>query len=213
MKTRNQGFALIEVAVTLGVIAVVFGSIVQVHRATVQTYSQTSAVALVQADAQRVLDRVTAELQNGGLGTLQPDPVINSTDNIVFQATTGVNTATGVINYGTPTRLSWVLDDGETANGADDNHNGLVDEGKLVLTRNYMQGNEVSIVLAHRVPKYLEGETASAGDQNGNGLVDEHGFCIIREGNLLHVRLTLARAIRGGKVVQATVETGVRLRN
>jgi hypothetical protein len=213
MKTPKQGFALIEVAVTISLIALVFGSIVQAHRATVQTYSQASAVAIVQAEAQRVLDRVTAELENSG-SVLQPNPIVASTDNIVFQAATGVNAATGAITSGTPTRLAWLVDDGETANnGVDDNHNGIVDEGKLVLTRNYNLPNEVSIVLAHRVPKYLQGETFNNADDNGNGLVDEHGFCVFREGNLLRVRLTLARATKGGKIVNATVETGVRLRN
>jgi hypothetical protein len=109
--------------------------------------------------------------------------------------------------------LSWNLEAGENSNGVDDNKNGLVDEGQLLLTRNYLQANQQSVVLAHRVAKLLEGETKNNVDDNGNGLIDESGFCAFREGNLLRIRLTLQRSLRPGKIIQATVETGVRLRN
>jgi hypothetical protein len=107
----------------------------------------------------------------------------------------------------------FLLQIGETANGVDDNKNGLVDEGQLVLTRNNGQANQQSVVLAHRVAKLLEGETLNHADDNGNGLIDESGFCVFREGNLLRIRLTLQRSLRPGQIIQATVETGVRLRN
>jgi prepilin-type N-terminal cleavage/methylation domain-containing protein len=213
MNTRRKGFTLIEIAVTLAILGVVFGSIVQVNRATMNTYNQTSAVALVQTQVRRVLDRITVELENGGLGTLQPDPVINSSDNVIFQVSTGVDSNTGAIVFGSPSRLSLIPEPGETMNGVDDNGNGLVDECQLVLTRNYLQANQQTVVLAHRVSRFLEKEINNGADDNGNGLVDEHGFCVFREGNLLRVRLTMERAVRQGKVARATVETSVRLRN
>jgi hypothetical protein len=214
MKTHRtrSGFALIEVAVSLGIIVLIFGSLVEVNRSTLNAYAQTSAETLLQSEARRALDRVSAELENGGLATLQPNPVVNWTDNLVFQACTGVDPLTGAMTYGTPTKIAWVLDPGELMNGIDDNGNGLIDEGELVLTRNYNQANPQSVVIAHNVANLLEGEIANHADDNGNGLIDERGFCIIREGNLLHIRLTLQRSVKG-KVVQATVETGVRLRN
>ena len=212
MKNARKGFALIEVAVSLAIIVVILSSLVQVNRSTMSTFAQTSAATLVHTQARRALDRIASELENGGLATLQPNPVINSTDNIVFQAATGVDATTGAIVYGSPTRLAWVLEPGELNNGVDDNGNGLVDDGELVLTRNYLQADQQTIVLAHGVSKLLEGETANNADDNGNGLIDEHGFCVFREGNLLRVRLTLLRSVKG-KVVKATVETGVRMRN
>jgi Tfp pilus assembly protein PilW len=213
MNTTRKGFALLDVAISLAIAGVLFGAIVQVNRSTLNTYTVTSARTLLQTQARRAIDRVSAELENAGLSTLQPDPVVTWTDNLVFQAATGVDAATGAITYGPPQRLSWNLESGENANGVDDNKNGLVDEGQLLLTRNYLQANQQSVVLAHRVAKLLEGEIANGADDNGNGLVDEHGFCAFREGNLLRIRLTLQRSLRPGQIIQATVETGVRLRN
>lgn len=213
MNTARKGFALLDVAISLAIAGVLFGAIVQVNRSTLNTYTVTSARTLLQTQARRAIDRVSAELENAGLSTLQPDPVVTWTDNLVFQAATGVDAATGAITYGPPQRLSWNLESGENANGVDDNKNGLVDEGQLLLTRNYLQANQQSVVLAHRVAKLLEGEIANGADDNGNGLVDEHGFCAFREGNLLRIRLTLQRSLRPGQIIQATVETGVRLRN
>jgi len=214
MNNQRKGFALIEVAVSLAIITVIVGSLVEVNRSTMNTFAQTSAATLVHTQARRALDRVAAELENGELATLQPNPVIAgvSTDNIQFQTATGVDSATGAIVSSSTTKLAWVLEPGELNNGVDDNGNGLIDEGELVLIRNYLQANQQTIVLAHGVSKLLQGETANNADDNGNGLIDEHGFCIFREGNLLRVRLTLERSVKG-KVVMATVETGVRLRN
>jgi hypothetical protein len=156
------------------------------------TFAQTSAATLVHTQARRALDRVASELENGELATLQPNPVINSTDNIQFQSAIGVDGATGAIVSSSTTKLAWVLEPGELNNGVDDNGNGLVDEGELVLTRNYGQADQQTVVLAHGVSKL--------------------GLWIFREVNLLRVRLTLQRSVKG-KVVAATVETGVRLRN
>jgi hypothetical protein len=213
MDHRRKGFALLDIAMSLAILTVLFGALVQVNRSTLNTYTLTSAQTLLQTQARRAIDRVSAELENAGLSTLQPDPIVTWTDNLVFQAATGVNPATGALTYGPPQQLSWQLEPGEVNNGLDDNNNGLIDEGELVLTRNYLQADQQNIVLAHRVAKLLEGEIANGADDNGNGLVDEHGFCVFREGNLLHIRLTLQKCIRPGQIIQATVDTGVRLRN
>ncbi len=212
-RAANQGFTLIELAITMGIAGLVLGSLARVLDSSKNTYGRGSAVAQVQNDARRTLDRVSAELENGGFGTLLPNPVGVAVDDLVFQAATGIDGATGALLFGNSSRLRFVYQTGEMNNGLDDDGDGLVDEGNLVFTRNYLLAGEVRVVLAHGVAELLEGETANGADDNGNGLVDERGFCITRVGNLLRIRLTLARPVTGGNPALATVETALRLKN
>lgn len=212
-RATNQGFTLIELAITMGIAGLVLGSLARVLDSSKSNYGRGSAVAQVQNDARRTLDRVAAELENGGFGTLLPNPVGVAVDDLVFQAATGIDGATGALLFGNSNRLRFVYETGEMNNGLDDDGDGLIDEGCLVLTKNYLLAGEVRVVLAHGVAEFLEGETANGADDNSNGLVDERGFCMTRAGNLLQVRLTLARPVTGGDPAIASVETALRLKN
>lgn len=212
-RAANQGFTLIELAITMGIAGLVLGSLARVLDSSKNTYGRGSAVAQVQNDARRTLDRVSAELENGGFGTLLPNPVGVAVDDLVFQAATGIDGATGALLFGNSSRLRFVYETGEMNNGLDDDSDGLVDEGCLVFTRNYLLAGEVRVILAHGVAELLEGETANGADDNGNGFADEPGFCITRTGNLLQVRLTLIRPVTGGDPAMASVETALRLKN
>jgi hypothetical protein len=180
---------------------------------TGKTYVQGSAGTRVRSDARRTIDRIAAEFENGGLGTLLPNPVGVAATDLVFQSATGVNVADNSITFGPSTRLQILYETGEANNGLDDDGDGLVDEGRVVLTRNYLQAGEISITLVRGVAEYLEDEVAGGGDENGNGFVDERGFCMTLQGSLLFLRLTLQRPVGEARTVVGTVETAVRLKN
>lgn len=212
-RAANRGFTLLELAITMGIAGLLLSSLASVLDSSKSTYGRGSAMAQVQNEARRTLDRVAAELENGGFGTLLPNPVGVAIDDLVFQTATGIDAATGALLFGNSSRLRFVYETGEMNNGLDDDGDGLIDEGYLVLTRNYMLANEVRVVLAHDVAELLEGESANGGDDNGNGFADERGFCMTRSGDLLTVRLTLARPVSGGDPAMASVETALRLKN
>ena len=212
-RAANRGFTLLELAITMGIAGLLLSSLASVLDSSKSTYGRGSAMAQVQNEARRTLDRVAAELENGGFGTLLPNPVGVAIDDLVFQTATGIDAATGALLFGNSSRLRFVYETGEMNNGLDDDGDGLIDEGCLVLTRNYMLANEVRVVLAHDVAELLEGESANGGDDNGNGFADERGFCMTRSGDLLTVRLTLARPVSGGDPAMASVETALRLKN
>jgi hypothetical protein len=129
-----------------------------------------------------------------------------------FREATGY--ASGAVTWSNTARLEWQADPADPTNGVDDDKDGLVDEGQLVLRIDYGLSSERRVVLATRVPRYLEGETGGNGvDDNANGLVDEQGFSISRSGRTLTLRLTLARVARGGTVVQRTVTGTIALRS
>ena len=212
-RAANRGFTLLELAITMGIAGLLLSSLASVLDSSKSTYGRGSAMAQVQNEARRTLDRVAAELENGGFGTLLPNPVGVAIDDLVFQTATGIDAATGALLFANSSRLRFVYETGEMNNGLDDDGDGLIDEGYLVLTRNYMLANEVRVVLAHDVAELLEGESANGGDDNGNGFADERGFCMTRSGDLLTVRLTLARPVSGGDPAMASVETALRLKN
>ena len=101
--------------------------------------------------------------------------------------------------------------------GADNNSNGLVDEGRLVLTLDVGTPEERSVVLTNWVPELLEGELPNGIDDNQNGLVDERGFCIQRvadaAGDALLVRLSLQRRDANRRPLTKTIQARVRVRN
>jgi type II secretory pathway pseudopilin PulG len=212
-KSIQAGHTLIELAIALGVLGLVLGSLTSVFESSRKAYRQGSTAALVQSDARRALDGIAARLENAGFATLVPNPVNVAVDDLLFQVSTGFDEAAGTIIFGPSTRLCFVYADGETDNGIDDDGNGLVDDGRVVLTINYLQPGEISVTLARGVCELLQGELANGVDDNGNGLVDERGFCITRNGNLLLLRLSVARATPAVSPIIATVETALRLKN
>jgi hypothetical protein len=206
------GFTLLEIAIACAVLGLVLGSLSGVIDSTRKGYSQGSAQARVQSDARRALDRIAMELENGGVGTLLPNPINVAATDLVFQVVSGVDLATDTVTFDLSSRLRFDYEAGETNNGIDDDNDGLIDEGRVVLTRNYLAAGELSTTLVKGVTELLEGETANLVDDNGNGFADERGFCMTLQGNLLVLRLTLARPVDGRSVV-ASVQTSVRLKN
>ena len=209
----RRGFTLIELAIVVGILGLVFGSMSQVFEASRRTYGQGSSAAMVQNEARRALDRISSEFENAGFGTLLPNPLGLASDDLAFQVATGVNPADGTLLFGTSNRLRFVYEPGEANNGLDDDGDGLVDEGCIELTKNYLQAGQLTVTLARGVLELLEGETADGADDNGNGLIDERGFCMTRAGNLLWVRISMARPAAGTNPVVASVETALRLKN
>jgi prepilin-type N-terminal cleavage/methylation domain-containing protein len=207
------GFTLIEIAFAIAILALVMGSLVSVSDSTRKTYEQGVTSSLAQGAARRAMSRVASEFENGGLGTLLPAPIGVASSDIAFQVATGIDANTGLIMFGSSTRLRWVMESGELDNGLDDDGDGLIDEGSIVLTRNYLQPGEISVILARGITELLEGELPNGLDDNGNGFSDERGFCMTLQGSLLILRITSARRSAAGRLSLASIETAVRLKN
>jgi hypothetical protein len=160
-----------------------------------------------------VLDVVMHELNGVGRSQLTPDPSSSSgADSILYQKPMSV-TGGGVITWSATARLQLMLDDGEGDNGADDDGDGLVDERKLVLTKNVGGLSEATTTIVHGLAELAPGETANAADDNGNGVADERGFNVQRTGDLLTVRLWVQRRLATREVVTVPLESAVVLHN
>ena len=207
------GFTLIEMLISVAILAFILGAMALVQTRSQATSKETMGKTMSEMRARRALDRVVAELTGVSHSLLFPDPTSNlGTSTLTYQHPTGVD-AVGNVTFDVPSRLELQLAPGEVDNGIDDDNDGLVDERRLVLTRNYGTLNAQSVVLCSGIPRYLEGEVANGLDDNGNGLVDEPGFNVFRVGDLLTIRLTVQVPLGGGRIDSTTVQTSITLRN
>jgi hypothetical protein len=221
MKNRTPrratgGFSLVELMIVATVFLVLVGAVTLTADANARAYQTGMTVATLESQSAIAVERVAAELRTAGLATLNPDPAPGvGSDNLRYAK--AVDYQSGAIVW-TPKRfLRFEYEQGELDDGVDNNGNGLVDEGRLVITEDAGGPNERQWVLTHGVAEYLEGELDDGVDNNGNGLVDERGFCIERldlpDAEAIRVRLTLVRRDAEGRVMTRTATTSVQVRN
>ncbi len=212
MFRSRTGYTLLEMALAMGILGIMLTVAALVSKRASDAARYTQLQTDVQARARRELDRIAVELLNAGVGQLAPDPGVLGASTFTFRSNTGIDGA-GNPTWGTLTKLDLIADPSDKADGKDNDGDGLIDEKELVLTHDFGGPKQMSVVLSRDVGKLANGELANGKDDNGNGLIDEPGFVATRVGNLLTLRLTIQGRNRGGRLVQAAVETNLTLRN
>lgn len=217
----RAGFTILEMLISMGVMATLFMISMRVGASSSSAYRQATTGAKLSAEAKLTVDRVAAEMQLASIGTFFPDldaGGVRNTSSLAFQQLVDIVGATPVYGGPTPDEVALIelrLSTGETDDGVDNDGDGLVDEQDLWLVRDLGAGSEVQVKLCTDVTERLEGEAAAANgeDDNGNGLVDEAGFDIERNGDVLTIRLSVGGTDFRGQTIVRTAETAVRLRN
>ena len=207
----RAGFSLIELLISVGMLALILGSAGIVSVASNDAFKSTAMTTDIQSRAQRNVDKVAAQLARSATNRIFPDPSPLPVDDLSFQTATGLTGSN--VDWSPVMQLAFQYEAGELDDGLDNNGNGLVDEGVLVFTRDVGGANQNTTILCRGVAELLEGELPNNADDNGNGLVDEPGFCVLRNGELLTIRVTIERASSDGAHQQSTFETSVKLRN
>jgi len=213
----RAGYTLVEMMISVVVLALLLGSVGLVGMSNRRAFEQGAGSADLEVQVRRVVDHVVGELirtgTNGAVNVLVPDPIQGTgTEDLAYMKAEGIqNGATDWAD--TWYRLYWDYEVGEIDDGVDNNGNGLIDEGRVLYTRDLGKASEKTIVICHNVAEYLEGETANNLDDNDNGLKDERGFCIERVDDALLVRLTLETRVADSGLQARTIETSVRPRN
>jgi hypothetical protein len=206
----NSGFTLLETAIAGLLVTLLLSSAILAARSGYGAFRATQNASDVEVRVRRALDRAAIELLGVGSSELQPNPTTDfGTDDVLYRHPAGL--AGTAITWGDQNRLAFEYESGEVDNGVDDDGDGLIDEGSLVLTRD-VGGTERRIVLCNGVSELYDGETANGADDNGNGVKDEAGFNVHRVGDVLQVRLCLEAMGENGIIVRA-LETSVRVRN
>lgn len=196
MRRRGRrGFTLLEVVLSLGLLVLVMGGVMQVTLTSQGAVRESMAQVRLLQRSRRAVDTMVAEVSSAGRGTITPAllaPLGGST--IDFQKSEGY--AGGAVQWSPVVRYAFEYAPGEVDNGLDDNGNGLVDEGALVRTEDPGGGNSRAILL-QGIAELLDGEIPNGVDDNGNGLVDESGFALEVNGNELIIRVTVEQPALG----------------
>jgi hypothetical protein len=209
---RNRGFSLIEVIVVLTVLFMTVGMVVLVSNANTHAYQTGATSAELESKVAIAMDRIVAELRMVGRESLDPDPVAGL-ETSSLRYVKAESYGSGETTWSTLRQLEFEHEPGELDDGLDNNGNGLVDEGRVVLTEDLGGPNERRLVLVRWVSELHEGELPNLVDDNGNGLADEPGFVVERVGATLVVRLSLRKNDSQGFPITRTAQTSAKMRN
>ena len=207
----ESGLTIVELAVVALLLTVVLGSVALVAGSSEKMYRTESVHSHLESQAGITMQHVCEELRLAASDTLSPVPAAGvSASMLQYVQATGIED--GVVQWSPLHRLELEYEVGEIDDGLDNNGNGLIDEGRLVLVED-PGPNERRRVLTRWVAKMLEGEIENGVDDNGNGLVDERGFSLEAVGRSLTVRFTLERMSIDGTVLRRTATSSVLPRN
>ena len=209
----RAGFTLLEMMVVLALLSTFVGSLLAVGSTSTRLCVTGATHANLESSARRALDRLADELtgaRSDSLATLPESPLWQ--EQIDFDRVESMRAGDGRITWSSD-RAEFRMDTGEIDDGNDNDDDGLVDEGALVLVRDAGGAGESTLTLAHGVREYLEGELANGVDDNGNGLIDDRGVTFERSGSDLRLYLTLEGLDRDGRIVTRTLETTIWSRN
>jgi len=208
----ESGMTLVELAIVALLLTVVLGSVALVAGSSDKMYRTESVHSHLESQAGITMQHVCDELRIAASDTLSPSPAPGVGSSMLqYVQATGIED--GVVQWSPLHRLEFEYEVGEIDDGLDNNGNGLVDEGRLILIEDPGGPTERRRVLTRWVAELLEGEVENGLDDNGNGLVDERGFTIERVGRSVIVRFTLERMSIDGTLLRRTATSSVRPRN
>jgi hypothetical protein len=210
--TARRGHSLIELCIALTLLIIVLGLPALLLDTSSRAFSTGSRSSEVDLAARRALDTIAERLSGSGaadiVGLLPGQP----SSSIVFRAATGY--AGNAIVWGNDERIELQVEPGEVIDGADNDGDGLIDEQRVLWTRDLGLPSERTQVLCTRVRRSLEGEIpGNAKDDNGNGFVDEAGLMITIDGESIGLALTVERRDAFGTAILHTARRTVALRN
>lgn len=208
-----SGYTILEVAFASAIALGLLFAIATTTRQASRAYEEGQSRARLVAAAHQALDRIAVELDTARFDSLDPVGTLVGNGSATITFTQAAGYGGGAMNWTAPVSISFQLERDELNDGLDNDGNGLVDEGQIVLVRNVGQADQTTVVLCHGVRSLLQGEVANLGDDNGNGLVDEPGLVFELQGNVVVIRLSLEALGPDGSRVVKTVQTAVRIRN
>lgn len=190
--TKRAGFTLLEATVVAALLSSVLGSVAYMLNSTSNAFRTGSLLAHMDSDANGALQAASRALRGCSADWITPPTPNGSEEAIDFQRVISVEDD-GTATPGTIERLAFEYDDFEADDGVDNDGDGLVDEGRLVLTRD-VGGNNARTILLRDVCEAPPGEVLGNGlDDDFNGIIDDRGFSITQTNGLLTIRVTLHR--------------------
>ena len=208
----RAGFSLVEMLIVALILALALCMLSMIGQSSERAYQTGTTAAQLEQQTSQAIDRIVVELRPMRLSTMSPALGAGAMA-VQLEYVQALGFEAGEVLDSALRRLGFEYVEGEVDDGQDNNSNGLVDEGMVVLTEDLGGPEERRLVLTRWVAELFEGELPNAIDDNGNGLVDERGFHVQRVGDTLFVRLTLQRPDTQRRVMTRTARTSAEVRN
>jgi hypothetical protein len=206
------GFSLVELMIVGLILSLILGMIAAIATSSERAYETGSTAAHLERQVAIAMDRVVAELRIANLTSITPDPVPGlGASSVQFVKAEG--SVDGEPIWSPLRSLAFEYEQGELDDGLDNNSNGLVDEGRVVLTEDIGGAGEMRIVLTRWVPELFEGELPNGLDDNGNTFIDERGFWLLRTDETIQVGMSLEKTDAQGRRMTRTGRSSTRVRN
>jgi hypothetical protein len=140
----DSGYTLIEVVMGVALAFLVMQGVFNVMFHWENLFTEQVRQFTLDQSAERILRRLADEVRAADPTTISPT-VLSNSSTIQFQRVTGFSG--GSAQLGTTVRFGFSLAPGETANGVDQNGNGLADDGFITM----QEGTATPIQLAGNV--------------------------------------------------------------
>lgn len=191
----RSGFTLLEMVMTIALLAVFAVKITSVIDTTTKSTENDIVRTTVDAQARQVLRQIGFAVMGSHPESLDPRlPAPLTQDRLKYQVNLGISN--GEVVWSDAEQIA--LEE---------------DRQQIYWSDNPDADDERRIVWTSLVAPYLEGEIPNGIDDNGNGLIDEKGLSFSIAGQAISMKLTLEREREGQAPVVTTVETVVTCRN
>ena len=213
-RCHRAGYSLVELMIGMTILASLTGAAVLATNNGIGSYESTRAGEEAQTKLHRAANRVVQELMGSSLSVLGPAGLQDDFGSSTLEFQLPLDIApTGPI-WGATQTITGEYAPGEIDDGIDNNGNGLIDEGILVLTRDAGLPTAQRVVLCSNLRETFPGEIqGNLADDNGNAVIDETGFNAIIVDDVLTLRFCIEVPSFEGTTVVRELTTSTRMRN
>jgi prepilin-type N-terminal cleavage/methylation domain-containing protein len=190
MNRRRSGFTLVEMVITMVIVALIGCNISMVMKTGTSAYEAGMMESELTSQTSKTLDRIQLALMSSSLEDLNPELSEGMHCSYIdYCESLGLNEA-GELVFADPERIALATN-----------------EDEIVWQEDPGGENERSVVWTKNVPDLYRDEVLNGIDDNGNGLLDEEGLFFEQHGNSIQVQLTVQRTDSSGR--QITKDSGL----
>jgi len=128
-RSRQSGFTLLELVIYFTIVLIVSAPFVSIALVSARSTAENDTITRVEEQNRTALFRIEREIRKSLHGTAV---ISNGGSTLTVTSAAGFNGAS--VTAGPKISLTFRTSNGETLNGADDNGNGVVDEGEVART-------------------------------------------------------------------------------
>jgi prepilin-type N-terminal cleavage/methylation domain-containing protein len=213
-RTGQAGYSLIELLVALGILGALTGSALLATRGGIGSFESARSAEATQAKLHRSANRILREVMSAGIDVVGPAALNSDQGSSTLSFQVPISLDENGLVWGPTQTMEFEYEPGEINDGIDNDNDGLIDEGQVVLTRDSGLASAQRVVLCTGVRETFPGEVVgNLNDDNGNGIEDEGGFNVSLDGSVLTLRLCVELPSFQGTTVVRQLTTSTRMRN